>query len=72
MPHFTPRVLDAVEAYRLPQRGEEPTDGLMFFLTELNLEPDGTRSGNWIVNAADGPLVMTDEEFRRTYKPLEG
>jgi hypothetical protein len=73
MPYFTPRVLDAVEAYRLPQGDQRPTDGLIFFLRELNILSlmGDKRSGDWIVNADNGPLVMTDEEFQTTYKPLE-
>jgi len=72
MPYFTPRVLDAVEAYRLPHGDQGPTDGLIFFLSELGISSlmGDTRSGDWIVSAVEGPLVMTDEEFRRTYKPI--
>ena len=73
MPYFMPRVAGAVEAYRLPYGDQLPTDGLIFFLRELGISSlmGDTRSGDWIVSAAEGPLVMTDDEFRRTYKPLE-
>jgi len=72
MPYFTPRNPGAVEAYRLPQGGQRPTDGLIFFLRELNISSlmGDTRSGDWIVNDDNGPLVLTDEEFRIIYKPL--
>ena len=73
MPYFQHRIIETVEAYRLPHGDQGPTDGLIFFLRELNISSlmGDTRSGDWIVSAAEGPLVMTDDEFRRTYKPLE-
>jgi len=46
---------------------------LIFFLRGLNISSlmGDTRSGDWIVSSAEGPLVMTDEDFRMIYKPLE-
>jgi hypothetical protein len=73
MPYFQHRIRETVEAYRLPHGNQRPTDGLIFFLGELGISRlmGDARSGDWIVSAAEGLLVMTDEDFRMIYKPLE-
>ncbi len=74
MPYFQRRKPDTVEAYRLPLGGEEPSDGLVFFLKEIRLYfvlRDPLWLGKWVVLEPSGKWCLkSDEEFRITYKPL--
>tara|TARA_R110000787_G_scaffold229613_1_gene337159 strand:- start:465 stop:704 length:240 start_codon:yes stop_codon:yes gene_type:complete len=79
MPYFKRRVLETVEAYRLPQEGKEESDGLRFWLEANSI---GSRNlyaeelgepGDWLVLSPDDVwFAMTNEEFHTTYKSLEG
>jgi len=67
MPLFR-RGNDLVEAYRLPQAGKEPTDGLVFFLT-ANGHPEhlipplcAKYAGCWMILTSKGHLAPYGHE----------
>ena len=65
MPFFRPRP-QALEAYRMPQPGKQPSDGLVFFLKAHGvLMGEGVAApGDWVVADSRGKLFScTPEDF---------
>lgn len=70
MPFFTET--RHVEAYQLPKEGQQPSDGLIFFLRSIHL--DGILDklgapGSWVISTDEGVRVLSDKAFKARYKP---
>ena len=74
MPYFKRREPEVVEAYRLPQKGENPSDGLLFFMGKYDRDLlfFADYPGHWVARRQDGVWwTMGHEFFLAAYKPLE-
>jgi hypothetical protein len=71
MPYFQPRGTHLVEAYRLPQEGQQASDGLGFFLSNAPM-PIYDVSGDWIIRDGEEWRRMKHDDFIAAYKPWEG
>lgn len=72
MPFFRKRVA-TVEAYRMPQEGQEPSDGLIFFLEAngLSIDQIGAAPGDWVVADGWGKVSScTPVVFHVTYEQV--
>jgi len=73
-----------IEAYRLPPAGQEPSDGLIFFLHDNGIQSDYDEGvsietlegvmrgdpGDWIIKGVNGECYPCKPDiFAKTYEP---
>lgn len=72
MPFFRTKPA-VVEAYRMPLPGQEPSDGLLFFLAAKGLSVDGVGAGpgDWVVADGWGKVFSCHPaDFAATYEQV--